>query len=39
MKNKVNRSGFKTNFLKKVIIRIAYNGVLDLDINDTIKNV
>lgn len=39
MKDKINRRDFKYNFLKKVIIRIDYNGILDLDMDYTVRNI
>jgi hypothetical protein len=39
MKDKIDRSDFKYNFLKKVIIRIDYNGILDLDMDYTVRNI
>lgn len=39
MKDSINRCDFKYNFLKKVIIRIDYNGILDLDMDYTVRNI
>jgi uncharacterized protein (TIGR04255 family) len=39
MKDKIDRRDFKYNFLKKVIIRIDYNGILDLDMDYTVRNI
>lgn len=39
MKGNVRRSDLKYNFLKKVIIRLDYTGVLDSDLEETVKNI
>lgn len=39
MKKSVERKDFKYNFLKKIIIRFDYNGILDLDLETTIVNL
>lgn len=39
MKKNVTRKDFKYNFLKKIIIRFDYNGMLDLDLDKSINNL
>lgn len=36
---KTERQDLKNNFLKKVIIRIDYTGILDLDLEETVKEL